>query len=171
MKDMKVLFKSAYVVFGICVLGLGLMLIGNVFPVFGYQTMVVTSGSMEPAIRTGSAVVVSDQETYVVGDVVTFYERGKESLPTTHRIVSERIADGTVLYTTKGDANDDVDQREIRTNDVIGRVVAVAPGIGYLLSMAKTWVGFLVLIGIPFVLVAIEEITKIRKAVEETKKV
>ncbi len=156
--------------FGLVFAGLLLMVLANLFPVLGYQTMVVTSGSMEPAIQTGSAVIVHAAEQYQIGDIITFYERGKEALPTTHRIVGDQIVAGQIAYVTQGDANKSPDEQPILRTDVLGKVVAVAPGVGYLLSMAKTRWGFVVLVGIPFVLVVAEEFRKIRNAVKKQKK-
>lgn len=167
---MKTLFKIFYGLFGLVTAGLSLMLLANLFPVFGYQAMVVTSGSMEPAIQTGSAVIIHDADQYKIGDVITFHERGKEALPTTHRIVGDQIVAGQMAYITQGDANKSSDAQPVLKGGVLGRVVAVAPGVGYLLSMAKTRWGFVVLVGVPFLLVAAEEIRKIRKAVKKQKK-
>lgn len=166
---MKIFLKTIYIIFGVVFAGLLLMLVGNIFPILGYQTMVVTSGSMAPAIRTGGVVIVHQVDSYKVSDVITFYERGKEELPTTHRIVADQVIGGHVNYTTKGDANQDVDQGRISESQIIGKVVFTVPALGYLLSLAKSWYGFVFLIGIPFVLVVIEEISKIKKSIEKNK--
>jgi signal peptidase len=162
---MKTLLRTLYVVMGIVTLGILILLVGSIFPVAGFQTKIVTSGSMEPSIQTGSMVVVRSSDAYAEGDVITFYERGKEELPTTHRIIGTDLVSGQVRFITKGDANDDPDSQPVSMSQVIGKVLAVAPGFGYLLSFARSWQGLLLLVGVPFALVAIEEWRKIKKVI------
>ncbi len=74
------------------VLLLILIVSGSLFtiisPFFGWRTEVVISGSMEPAIRTGSIVIVRPTlpETIRTGDVIMFFSPDRKSL-TTHRVV------------------------------------------------------------------------------------
>jgi len=159
---MKILFRLFYIVFSVLFLGLG-----NLFPFMGYQVMVVTSGSMEPTIKTGSVVVVHEVDDYQVGEIITYYERGQGELSTTHRIFADKIVSDEVVYLTKGDANEDVDEGFVKEEYIVGKVIASAPGFGYVLSMAKTWYGFLLLVGLPFVLAALEDITKILNVVRK----
>ena len=51
--------------------------------VFGLSYLVVTSGSMSPAVQTGEIIVIKSEDNYNIGDVVTF--RDKSSF-VTHRI-------------------------------------------------------------------------------------
>lgn len=164
---MKALFRMLYIVLGILMAGVIILLVGSMIPVAGFQTRIVTSGSMEPAIKTGSIVIVRPSEVYEDGDIITFYERGKEELPTTHRIIGSELAEGRLQFITQGDANKDPDQRPVSADQVVGRVVAVAPGFGYVLAFARTWYGLLLLVGLPFLLVVVEEASNIKKAVAE----
>src|SRR3989338_8215020 len=50
------------------------------------EIKIVKSGSMEPAIKTGSIVVIKPASLYGVGDVITFGEDSRTTYPTTHRI-------------------------------------------------------------------------------------
>src|SRR6185312_15120341 len=92
-------------------------------PVLRYQTYVVLSGSMEPAIRTGSVIVATavDPKTLQVGDVITFLTAdGQENI--THRIAAiHGDAQGHVSFITKGDANSVEDQNEIRFDHLAGK--------------------------------------------------
>lgn len=130
----------------------------------GYEVRIVQSGSMEPAIRTGSVVVVSQQERYEAGEVITFGEVAGDQIPTTHRIVSEQLIDGELAYTTKGDANEEADLEPVLANDVRGKVLFDIPWLGFILDFARQPLGFVLLIGIPASLIAIEEITNIYAA-------
>ena len=49
------------------------------------ELRIVESGSMEPAITTGSLVLILPKETYDIGDVITF-KSATADVPTTHRI-------------------------------------------------------------------------------------
>ena len=66
--------------------------------IFGYSYAVVISGSMEPEIQVKDIVYVKEQDSYAVGDVITYEKYGAFI---THRIID--IVDGE--YITKGDKN------------------------------------------------------------------
>ena len=97
----------------------------------GIQTYNVISGSMEPSISVGSIVYVKNAEfdELAEGDVIAF-ESGASVV--THRITS--IDSQSKLITTKGDANDTEDFVPVAYVNVIGRVVAHVPFLGYLAS-------------------------------------
>lgn len=155
-------YKALYYLFIAALLSIGLLLIGTLFPIPGnYEVKVVLSGSMEPAIKKGSMVVVRPVDLYKTGDVITFGKDDKENIPTTHRIIAERVENGNLLFTTKGDANDDPDGKEVRESEVIGKVVFDIPYLGFILDMARKPIGFVILIVIPAVLVVFDEVIKI----------
>jgi len=97
----------------------------------GIQTYNVISGSMEPSISVGSIVYVKNAEfdELAEGDVIAF-ESGASVV--THRITS--IDSQSKLITTKGDANDTEDFVPVAYVNVIGRVVAHVPFLGYIAS-------------------------------------
>src|SRR3990167_11348753 len=109
------IFKIATKVFYAVIFLIIALLLFALFPIKGnYQIKIVKSGSMELSIKTGSIVVIKPSTTYAVGDVVTFGKDTKKDIPTTHRIISSRAVEGVLLFTTKGDANEDKDTNEIR---------------------------------------------------------
>ena len=67
---------------------------------FGFQMYTVISGSMEPAIPTGSLVYVRYEEpdTIVKDDVIAFYSNNADGSIITHRVVSKQPGDGTVYH-------------------------------------------------------------------------
>ena len=69
----------------------------------GLRMYIVRSGSMAPAIKSGDLIFSKKQETYSVGDIVTYIPRGEskniESI--THRIIDLKDSN----FITKGDAN------------------------------------------------------------------
>lgn len=164
---MNTLFSIAYYTFLAAVTLLGLLLVATLIPIPGnISVKIVQSGSMEPAIQTGSIVVIMPKETYAVGDVITFGEESETSIPTTHRIVADIISGGQIRFETKGDANEEKDSGSVAVSEVIGKVLFSIPYIGYLLDIAKKPWGFVFLIGIPAGIVVIDEIATI---VKETK--
>ena len=153
-------------------LGLLLLLVQtNLTP--NFDVKIVQSGSMEPAISTGSLVLVQAQARYQTDEVITFTTRGTSDVPTTHRIVEDRLQAGDLVYYTKGDANPDVDPEPVRPENVIGKVIFTIPYLGYLLDFARQPLGFILLIGVPAGLIVFEEVSSIwgevRKKPVETK--
>lgn len=152
----------AFVIFGVVAFLLA--------PRFGvlspYELKIVRSGSMEPAIATGSLVLIHPATDYKVGDVITFGDDTRTSIPTTHRIVSLRNENGTAYYSTKGDANEDGDASETPASKIIGRVIYTLPYAGYILAFSKTQLGFLLLVLIPAALIILYEAISIVREVK-----
>jgi len=162
---MKIISTIFYTVFVALVVGIAGLLLGSMLPIPGnVEVKIVKSGSMEPAISTGSLVVVKPHSIYKKGDVITFGKDTKSEVPTTHRVV-DLNADGT--YTVKGDANEEVDPNPVAKRDVIGKVAFSVPYAGFVLDFARQPIGFALLIAIPAGLVILEEMLTIGK---ETRK-
>jgi len=125
---------------------------------------------MEPSIKTGSVVVIKPSVSYTVGDVVTFGKDTKTDIPTTHRIVSSRAVEGVLLFTTKGDANEDPDTNEIRQTDIHGKVLFDIPFFGYIIDLARKPLGFAVLIILPALIVIYDEGMKIFVEIKKMRK-
>lgn len=159
-------FKIFKVVFYLLILSAVTFLLIVLFPIKGnYQIKIVQSGSMEPSIKTGSIVVIKSRENYAVGDVVTFGKDTKEDIPTTHRIVSSRAIEGVIVFTTKGDANKSSDIKEIREDEIHGKVLFSVPFLGYMIDFARKPIGFVILIVIPAVIVIYDEGIKIYREI------
>src|SRR3989344_9540064 len=74
------------------------------------KAYIVQSGSMEPAIKTGSIVISYPSNSYSEGDVVTFSKSVGAKNLITHRIEARFFPDGVdkaPTYLTSGDANED----------------------------------------------------------------
>jgi len=125
----------------------------------------VYTGSMEPAIPVGGIVVIKpvDPETLRIGDVICF--RLSEPTSITHRIINI-TEEG---FITKGDANEDPDTWIVKNENVIGKAVFTVPFIGYLGYLARTPIGFLLLIVIPASIIIIMEIRNIIKELKRKK--
>ena len=158
---MKFIWNSIYYLFVLCLVGIGVLLLGTMTPLGGSMKIkIVKSGSMEPAIMTGSIVIIKPEEAYHVGDIITFGLDTKTQIPTTHRIVA--ISDASSpIYTTKGDANDANDPSNTRQSDIHGKVITAVPYLGFLLDFARKPLGFGLLVGVPAALIILEELGKI----------
>ncbi|MBQ8305586.1 MAG: signal peptidase I [Blautia sp.] len=98
---------------------------------YGYQSYVILSGSMEPAIPTGSLVITDTRhQSPEPGEIIT-YQAGENCI--THRVVA--VMDGQVI--TRGDANDGADPFPVRNSQIIGIVRASIPLVGYLIMILK----------------------------------
>lgn len=98
--------------------------------VLGYNIYTVISGSMEPAIPTGSLVYVKGVAPAEVkeDDVIAFYGARDSSAIITHRVVANSEIMGEFI--TKGDANKTKDMNPIPYADYIGRVELSVPVLG-----------------------------------------
>lgn len=140
---------------------MGLFIILSFFPIKGnYRIFSVMSGSMEPTIKTGSAILVEPRREYKVGDIISF-QSASEQKTTTHRIVEIDQKSDTESYFTKGDANDAKDAASITKEKVIGKKVLTIAYLGYLLSYAKTLPGLIIIIILSLVII-IGEVNNIK---------
>lgn len=98
----------------------------------GIEQYVVVSGSMEPAVPVGSMVYSgqTDPSTLEAGDIIVFGSTDGGSVPVTHRVVENRIAEGEVI--TKGDANPENDLNPVPYSDILGKVQLHIPMLGYI---------------------------------------
>ncbi len=128
----------------------------------GYKTMVVTSGSMEPTINTGDALVIQQvpPESLAMSDVITFQNVEGGRL-VTHRIIAVKEIKGVTYFQTKGDANKTPDANLTSTDAVYGRAVQGLPKMGYLIAFSATPMGKVLLIGLPMLLLTFREISSL----------
>ena len=120
--------------------------VDSILPLTGHPVIVITGGSMSPAIAIGAVVVEEPAPIarLVPGDVATF--RVPSGAKVTHRVtrVVER-ADGT-WYEIKGDANGAPDPALLPSTDLVGRVMVSAPVLGYLIWLLHQPSGMLAVV-------------------------
>jgi len=176
---MKWLGKIVYGVFIAALAGVAALLLATLLPVTGnFEIKIVKSGSMEPAIPTGSLIVsrpsfakaTEGRPAYKPGDIIVFGQDTATQIPTTHRVVSVRHEGGQTFYQTKGDANEEADPREIAANEILGEVIFSVPYAGYILDFARQPTGFALLIGVPAALIVLDEGVNIFKEVTKLRK-
>lgn len=116
----------------------------------GFESMVVTTGSMGKAAPPGSVVLTRlvDSRAVGVGDIVSYRRHGRQ-VPVTHRVTSAHAEDGKIILRTKGDANATPDPEPVVVQGSIARVEHVVPYAGYVVKFARTPLGGLLLFILP----------------------
>jgi signal peptidase I len=121
------------------------------------------SGSMEPAISPGDVVIDEQIAPWEakVGDIVTFRDPQDASKLLTHRVVATRDMGSRIAFVTQGDANNTREHWRVPATGEIGRVVYTVPWVGHLAVFARSRTGWALLVGIPLLLILIEEVVRI----------
>jgi signal peptidase I len=111
-----------------------------VLRVAGYRPLIVQSGSMAPAVRTGDAIVsrVVHPSEVGVGDVVTFVDATRGGRLITHRVVEVRHHGSHYAFVTKGDGNTAVERWDIDDNTTLGRMALRIPKLGFFMAVTST---------------------------------
>ncbi|MCR4889933.1 MAG: signal peptidase I [Ruminococcus sp.] len=95
---------------------------GKVVSIFGHSVLRVTTGSMEPSIRTGDFILIEKVDPMILryNDIISFYSEQSdiEGMLVTHRIVGE-TEDGKFI--TRGDANPVEDSVAVDPANIVGR--------------------------------------------------
>jgi signal peptidase len=86
----------------------------------------VSGHSMDGTYQTGDLVVTRRQDSYSVGDVITFRASGGQVI---HRIIEGNEEQG---YRTQGDNNPDADPWRPKNEDVVGRAWIRLPGAAWI---------------------------------------
>lgn len=113
---------------------------------------------MEPHIPVGSVVITKTGGTPSIakGDVISFESN--------NIVISHRVYDiytqnnGEKVYSTKGDANKNVDPDVIFSSQIIGKVVLHIPLLGFVLNYVATKQGMIVCVVIPMFVIAFYDI-------------
>jgi signal peptidase len=118
----------------------------------------VQSGSMEPAIQTGSVVFVKTipPEDVSEGDVITYEDDGGALI--THRVIEKHTAGSSLRFETKGDANESPDPEPVYRSEYVGTVLFSIPFIGYVVAFGNTQLGYVTLVLVPVLLLIFSEL-------------
>lgn len=127
--------------------------------VFGYAGARVPTGSMDDDsgdddIEIGDFVIIHAQDSYEIGDIVTFYDSSADML-VTHRVVD---IVGTTYY-IRGDTTGERDENgrpitegvvtdAVPLENIIGKVVGVISGFGGFIEFMQKPYGLLIVCGI-----------------------
>lgn len=113
-----------------------------------YDGFIVTSGSMEPEIQTGSLLFTlkAPAENIEVGDTITFREGESH---TTHKVIQKNSSNSQITFRTQGVANETPDPGVVTADELVGKKLFSIPLLGYLIVWAGTPVGLTLLVLIP----------------------
>ena len=128
----------------------------------GCRFEVIQSGSMSPAIDTGSLVITRPVNPYSlgIGDVIAYHLPLNPDTLIVHRVAG--IDNGTPLsFLTKGDANNSFDSYVLPAKSVVGQVKFHIPWIGYLIGFMQSFPGFLIFLIIPGAIILYLEMNKL----------
>jgi len=126
------------------VAGLLVLVYWFLFQIKQAQVLLVSTGSMQPALSVGSLILVIPQPSYQTGEVISYRnywvqaeigsqtkKQIKQSV-VTHRIVKTLSKDKTDKFQTKGDSNDEPDADLVKPEQILGKVMLVLPLWGWL---------------------------------------
>jgi signal peptidase I len=130
---------------------------------FDARPLVVLSGSMEPALRTGDVSVVSSIAPLDArpGDIVTFRDPDNAERLITHRVRAMHVHGDAVVFRTRGDANNVSERWRVPASGEIGRVVYSIPKLGWVLAYARTKGLFVLMLGGALALLLVVELASI----------
>lgn len=134
------------------------LLFVNVGPRFlPYQALIVRSGSMSPALPTGSVVVYSKAQASQlrVGQIIVFSDPTDPGKRITHRIFAIRNGPNGRYFLTKGDANRVADDWQVPAAGTGWVVSGHVPDLGYAISSLQNTTVRIVLIGAPLVAIGV----------------
>lgn len=136
--------------------------IGILPSLLGCRFEAIRSGSMSPAIDTGSLAVTLPVNPYSIdiGDVIAYHPPSNPDTVVIHRVAG--IDNGSPLsFRTKGDANNSFDSYLLPAESVVGQVKYNIPWIGYLVGFTRSFFGFMILLAIPGVIILYSELNKL----------
>ena len=126
----------------------------------------ILSGSMTPALEVGGLALTwpVDPGTVKVSDVITYEAPADPDVMVAHRVIE--LLDGESLsFQTKGDANEEADSYIVEAEHVTGKVrfhiARLGYAIGYTRDLARTRLGFGLLLGVPGALIIAAELRNI----------
>ena len=120
--------------------------------IIGIEPFVIESGSMEPAIQTGSVSFINKHAKYSEikeNDVIAF--KLNAGAKVTHRVI--KITDQG--FETKGDANENSDGITTTKNNFIGKNIFSIPKLGYVIKLTQTLTGKIILVTIIIIILVV----------------
>ncbi|MFA6609203.1 MAG: signal peptidase I, partial [Candidatus Paceibacterota bacterium] len=141
-------------------------------PFLNYKNLpkifIVTSASMEPAIKYGSLVFTKsvDPKLLKVGDIIAFSSPNNSKDFILHR-VNQIKSSSPLHFATKGDNNNVLDQWDVTDLGVKGLYIFSLPYFGKIIAFVRQPLGFILIICIPAILLIISELFKIKNILDK----
>ena len=122
--------------------------------VCGIFPLVVLSDSMHPKIQSGDLIICkkTNENDVNIGDIICFYDSSllDKSL-VSHRVIDIIYEDESVLFKTKGDANNVEDESLVLGSDIAGVYKMRIPVVGYVVLFMQSKVGLMISICVPLI--------------------
>ena len=132
----------------------------NILPLFsGYKAYTVKSGSMEPAVMTGSLAYVDTDvksDDIQTGDIIAFNTASGDTV--THRVTEINSTEKN--WITRGDANENADFTPVPFDSLTGRTEFSVPYLGYVMQFISETRGKIILAGIFMIQLLVSMIIK-----------
>lgn len=118
---------------------------GEIPDLLGYKSFVIVSGSMEPTIMTGDAILVKEvpQNEIKTNDIISFSQGGNI---VTHRVIEIVEENGIKKYKTKGDNNNTEDKEKITYEQIEGKYQFKINQFGVITEILKSKITLIILI-------------------------
>lgn len=162
-----------------CLLLIPLLLMNSVLIIKGYLhrdqvpgiagifPMVILTDSMYPELASGDLIFCrcTAAEDVRVGDVICFYDpAGNGSTTVTHRVEEiQTEEDGSLTWTTRGDANNTKDAQAVPAKNLVGVYRTKLKGLGNVVMFLQTRNGFLISVVCPVLLWMLYDLMRRRK--------
>ena len=137
--------------------------------IFGIKPVAVLSGSMEDTFMTGDLIFIkeTDPTTLKKGDVICYLVSDQAI---THRIVDVTKENGNPVYTTKGDANNSIDQNTVKPEQIQGIWSGIRwSRMGDFIVFLSSTTGMIIFILCPILLLIIFDVIKRWKSDKDQK--
>lgn len=132
----------------------------------GYCPLIVLTGSMEPEISSGDLIIckqVEGSEVHI-GDIIAFFDPDSTGTAVlTHRVTQITEQDGTLVFITKGDANNSEDKTPVPADRLVGGYQLKITGAGNVAMFMQTTAGLVVCVIVPLVLLIAYDIIRRRQ--------
>lgn len=132
----------------------------------GYCPLIVLTGSMEPKISSGDLIICKqiDADQVKIGDIIAFFDpdsTGQAVL--THRVTEIVNENGSLMFRTKGDANNSEDRSLVPADDLVGIYKSKISGAGNVAMFMQTTAGLVVCVIVPLILLIAYDVIRRRR--------
>ena len=129
-KSKRIITTNTLSIASIPIIACLVVLVMLVSGIFKNTLIAIASDSMSPTYNRGDAVIYEKikPDELKKGDILVFRH---SNIIVTHRIVEIKKKKDTYYYTTKGDANDNIDSYVSTSDNVVGKVNYAIKYIGY----------------------------------------
>jgi signal peptidase len=130
-----------------------------------FLPLIVLTDSMYPGIQSGDLIIcrTAEPETVQVGDVIAFFDpAGDGTSVVTHRVAAINHENGTLTFTTKGDANNAADQAAVPAENLVGVYRSRIAGAGNVALFMQSTTGLVVCVVLPLLLLVAYDVLRRR---------